>query len=527
MEQCLHLRLRSKMATCSVVLNDVLCFVRNRYVKTSVKQLKTALTDFYDVEALAAAKNDLLRDTEHLRNLMKFPHVPQRRDGDNRLVRETDDILSIFHCLDEQKMLDKLPRYVSDGPDNMPSTRLYEGDLNTVMRILDSLKDKMAEQSAVLLNVSRDIHDIQVRYASQSSTGHVAPGTVDHAGAQSGPGSVSISGGATGGFSNRWETVSAGQDRSVQQLQGGVSREPSVSVSTPSSASARNNRNNDVDSEQPGNWTQVASSKRKKRRIQTSGQEVGATDTADANNANNDENRQKRNKSRNLDSRSNRVMVGTKKLDWPVVGTVDQSKIAAAKPYLRKSVFCIDNVSTDVTVKDLETFVADSLNVNVISCFQVKPRRAKWQKEAGIVPTDRKTFRLCIDREDEQSFLNEEIWPQKIAIYRWAFKNRNQDSNQNRSGDKEATVIASRSSRPASDGNFHPSCQSTPSTNRFAALSSTSSGDAAAAAAADDVSDDVSDDVIPSATRWADAVDMDATDTDATVIMNTNDYAAL
>jgi len=132
------------MTTSSVVLNDVLCFVRNRYVETSVKQLKTALVDFYDVEALAAAKNDLLRDVEHLRNLVKFPHVAQRRDGDNRLVRETDDILSIFHCLDEQKMLDKLPRYVSDGPDNMPSARLYEGDLNTVMRILDSLKERMA-----------------------------------------------------------------------------------------------------------------------------------------------------------------------------------------------------------------------------------------------------------------------------------------------------------------------------------------------------------------------------------------------
>ena len=56
-------------------------------------------------------------------------------------------------------MLDKLPTYVSGGHDNMPSTRLYEGDLNTVMRILDSLKDKMAEQGAVLLNVSRDVSE--------------------------------------------------------------------------------------------------------------------------------------------------------------------------------------------------------------------------------------------------------------------------------------------------------------------------------------------------------------------------------
>ena len=154
-------------------------------------------------------------------------------------------------------------------------------------------------------------------------------------------------------------------------------------------------------------------------------------------------------------------MVGTKQLDWPVVGTVDQSTVAAAKSYLRKSVFCVDNVKTDVTVSDMEKFVVESLNVNVISCFQVNPRRAKWQKEAGIVPKDRNTFRLCIDRDDEQNFLNAEILPQKIAIYRWAFKDRNQGKNEDRNHDKDATVIANSSSRAQSDGGFQPTGQST------------------------------------------------------------------
>ena len=109
-----------------------------------------------------------------------------------------------------------------------------------------------------------------------------------------------------------------------------------------------------------------------------------------------------------------------------------------------------------MTEKDTEKFVVDSLNVNVISCFQVKPRRAKWPKEAGIVPKDRNTFRLCIDRDDEQNFLNEEIWPQKIAIYRWAFKDRNQNKTEDRNDDEDATVIASCSSRPQSDGGLQP-----------------------------------------------------------------------
>ena len=49
-----------------------------------------------------------------------------------------------------------------DGPDNIPWTRPYEGDLNTVMRILDGVREKMAQQGVELLNISRDVHDLQV-----------------------------------------------------------------------------------------------------------------------------------------------------------------------------------------------------------------------------------------------------------------------------------------------------------------------------------------------------------------------------
>jgi len=63
-----------------------------------------------------------------------------------------------------------IPRYVSDGPDTMPSLHLYEGDLNTIVRILDTLKEKMAEYGAVLSDVSRDVRELQVRYKSAHTT---------------------------------------------------------------------------------------------------------------------------------------------------------------------------------------------------------------------------------------------------------------------------------------------------------------------------------------------------------------------
>ena len=105
------------MVQCMPVLNDVLCFVKSRYVKVPVKQLKSVLTDFYTVESLSAAKQRLLDDVEALKEV-KLPHIPRRRDGDGRISREVDDLIAIFNLLDDKKSIELLPKYVSDDPDN-------------------------------------------------------------------------------------------------------------------------------------------------------------------------------------------------------------------------------------------------------------------------------------------------------------------------------------------------------------------------------------------------------------------------
>jgi len=91
--------------------------------------------DFYSVEVLSKAKEALLNDIVSLKDVIKLPHMP-RRTGDNRIAREVDDIVTIFTCLDEHKQLDNLPKYVADGPDSMPSVRLFEGDLNVLWLFL-------------------------------------------------------------------------------------------------------------------------------------------------------------------------------------------------------------------------------------------------------------------------------------------------------------------------------------------------------------------------------------------------------
>ena len=67
--------------------------------------------------------------------------------------------------------------------------------------------------------------------------------------------------------------------------------------------------------------------------------------------------------------------------------------IKAAKPYLGKATFCVDNVSTDVTVESMMKLVT-AMDIDVLGCYDVNPRRTNWERQHGISPVDRKTFRL-------------------------------------------------------------------------------------------------------------------------------------
>jgi len=114
------------MADRELVLCDALCFLLSKFFRISVKVLKSAVIDFYDIDTLVEAKVRLLDDVNLLQFVEKLPHIPKRRGDANRLSQEIDDIFALIQFVDERGQISKLPRYVSSGPDNMPSIRLFE-----------------------------------------------------------------------------------------------------------------------------------------------------------------------------------------------------------------------------------------------------------------------------------------------------------------------------------------------------------------------------------------------------------------
>ena len=91
------------------------------------------IVDFYDAEVIVNAKEQLLSDVAGIKFNVDLPHIPRRRDGELLATRTAEDL-----TVDENLKLNKLPCYVTNKPDAMPSARLYVGDIMAaIMKLIE------------------------------------------------------------------------------------------------------------------------------------------------------------------------------------------------------------------------------------------------------------------------------------------------------------------------------------------------------------------------------------------------------
>ena len=81
------------------------------------------------------------------------------------------------------------------------------------------------------------------------------------------------------------------------------------------------------------------------------------------------------------------------------------------------------------------------LNVRVLLCFKVKPRRRRH--ETGPI-TDRNAFRLCIDASDRDRLLDESKWSKHIVISDWYHVNPTANRQQVAGGAVDGAAGVSR-----------------------------------------------------------------------------------
>ena len=117
------------------------------------------------------------------------------------------------------------------------------------------------------------------------------------------------------------------------------------------------------------------------------------------------------------------LLVGRQRTDETTLAAAGLPSITAAKPYIGKATFCVDNVAVDATEASLAYFVA-AMGVDVLSCTVRQSKKVALAVSARHYAEDRKTFCLCIPREDSNRLLNPARWPAHISLSPWIFKKK-------------------------------------------------------------------------------------------------------
>jgi len=129
-----------------IVVNEVLCYTLKKMGQLPEKTLKQILLDFYNIDKIVEAK-DQLADNMADWNLLNWSR-PRRRNNSKeqpsaKIRGEIDDIISMLSYIDQNLLSPRLPLYVAADPDALPSAKLTEGDLQCLLLKLNDLTDKV------------------------------------------------------------------------------------------------------------------------------------------------------------------------------------------------------------------------------------------------------------------------------------------------------------------------------------------------------------------------------------------------
>jgi len=392
------------MADRQLVLSDVLCFLVNKYVKLPVKQLKCAVMDFYSIDNIAEAKVRLLDDVKQLNSGVKLPHISRHREGDGRMAREVDDLFTLLQLLDEHKLFDCLPHYVCGDPDNIPSARLFEGDMNVLLVMLEKVQRKVEEYGSALSTITRDVSQLQSKFATLSQAKSTLddeypplpsvaakprPASSQQSSVQPRAGNSTVNTGASADcYVSDWGTLSSTPNVHANRF--------SVLASTTD------------DEEGTGQYQQVQSRKSKRLRNRTPPQSEQS----------------QHQQQQSLSTATNETTQQPPRRRPLILGkSMMSTNIAAARKLRKKAVFCVDNVKSTCTPDDIKYHVSCKLSVNVISVFDAKSRRRQFDSTC-------KAFRLCVYHDDRECVSDPANWPDSVIISDWFFKSESERENQ-------------------------------------------------------------------------------------------------
>ena len=474
-----------------IVLNAPLCFVVSKFNKVTTMKIVEILLDFFSPEDISTAKKQLVDDVQRLQ--LSIPQLRSRRDADlrSRQRKEAEDIVDIISTVDLRGLSLCLPVYAADNTDSIPTLKLEDGELRHFLIKVAKLEDAILLMQATvnkmyncmyksISHADRPPHELLALLEATTVTqpGHDNRQFTTPAFKQTrvqrqnestqAPGlrSMSESNNNTRA-TNSTEPVdiepSHSQSNIGQNGVGGASgsrwadchptTSESSAVETDDAAEGRSGDGG-------GDFTLVESHRAKRRRIRRSpGNE--ASGPRDGGQSAAPSGQPVKAPAPSFAAAAKKpprkpLVVGALRSPPPLSSTgqvasasiAGGKKLTAARPLLGKAVFCVDNVSKDVTADDVMQFVA-RMGVRVLECNNAKPRRSRKQKANDEVP-DHKAFYLCINKADTNLLLDPSKWPADVTVSAWFFKKKDDEQQQTMiTPSRSATVAVSAAAASA------------------------------------------------------------------------------
>lgn len=419
------------MADRRLLICAPLCFLVSKYPTVNINVLKKVLHDFYldNVDALASAKSQLYEDLVELNLSVKVPHTPKRRDSVNRLTLEIDDILALLSFTDENKLFDKLPHYVVDDVDAIPSFRIMDGDLKMLFNRIDHIEGTLLGLHTYCTNISADVLALR-RVVDHTNNSTIKP---------TASANTAIPGTSTGASSLPTTAVPAMSTAAFIANSSSSNNSNSYIPRTWASIVDSNNETVQLLSSQmddyhvasgdsDGDFTAVESRSARRRRNKRQRQSTNDSQSADPGHRQQDilgtHSGQQQRKPLIVGKLTTQPTTSAVSVSGPLasasnIGVIGNACISGVRPIVkRKVVLCIDNVSLSVTIEDMAQFIS-GMSVDIISIFEARSRR----RRNDVNFLNRKAFRLCVDEAQVDKLLDENRWPEDIVISYWFFKN--------------------------------------------------------------------------------------------------------
>src|SRR5437867_6765622 len=107
-----------------LIINEIICYCKNKFEVATSKQLKLVLNSFYTENELTVAKQ-LLHDAAS-KVITNFPRLIKRNKSDSRCKLLVDDIIEFLTRVDEEKCWDKMPCFVAMNIFKIPTTQIED-----------------------------------------------------------------------------------------------------------------------------------------------------------------------------------------------------------------------------------------------------------------------------------------------------------------------------------------------------------------------------------------------------------------